>query len=592
MPLKRGKQDPFDGFDDVLPIGKGAFAQVYRATDTYTGQSVALKVLDVVASTRLDTATFELEARALGAVNSHPNVVTLHRAIVHPDTAPVLVLDLCQGSLADRLAREGPLPVEQVVAIGVKLAGALETAHRAGILHRDLKPQNVLITRYDEPALADFGVAALREAATSGGSPLSGMTLLHAAPEVILGHPATPASDVYGLVSTLYELLGGHAPHFITADEDPAVVQRRVLTAPPPVLRAPGVTSRLADLISRALAKTPEERPLTAVELAQQLRLVEHENGWPLTPCRIAGEPDLPVPDAPLPPPTAAPSRAAITTSIPNLGLGARPLSTPTPTGDDGRDLEPLGPRETVLLPSRGAAASVPRETEVAARDANDANDETVRRRPDSGESPKTPEDDSEAAAHPRRENDSEVAAHPAEGETGDEAPAQGVEPFEHPADRLVEAPSGLFPRFGATPQAEPAAATSPSPPPFVPPGSPVSPPPPSTPPAVTPSPPPSTPPPSVPSVGTPPPPVSPPPPPVLPAAPLAPVPPASPDPPQPDPDLTEPLWGFEERRGLHETIGLASSAGGKRSATSEPDEAEGGRRRGKRKAKRHKDKS
>jgi serine/threonine protein kinase len=305
MPRRRGKQDPFEGFRDVEPIGQGAFAQVYRATDEYTGQPVALKILNVEASKRLDTAAFDLEARALGTVNDHPNIVTLYRAVARPHHAPMLVMELCQGSLADELYRNGPLPVQQVVAIGVKLCGALETAHRAGILHRDLKPQNLLITRYGEPALADFGVAALRDAAAGSSSPLSGLTLLHAAPEVILGHQASPASDVYGLVSTLYELLGGHAPHFITADEDPAVVQRRVLNDPPPALQAPDVTRRLADLVTQALGKTPDGRPSSAKDLAQQLRLVERECGWSLTSCRIAGEGDLPIPDAPPPPPPA-----------------------------------------------------------------------------------------------------------------------------------------------------------------------------------------------------------------------------------------------------------------------------------------------
>jgi eukaryotic-like serine/threonine-protein kinase len=99
--------------------------------------------------------------------------VTLHRAVLRDDGYPMLVIELCGGSLADRLAASGPLPVAEAIAIAVKLAGALETAHRAGVLHRDLKPSNVLTTVYGEPVLADFGIAGLREA-TAGGSQLSG----------------------------------------------------------------------------------------------------------------------------------------------------------------------------------------------------------------------------------------------------------------------------------------------------------------------------------------------------------------------------------------------------------------------------------
>jgi serine/threonine protein kinase len=347
---RRKRPDPFAGFTDVHEIGQGAFATVYRAVDASSGSPVALKVLHAADSRRFDEAILQLEAQALGAVSHHPHIVTLHRATLRADGYPMLVLELCEVSLVERLATAGPLPIHEAIGTAVKLAGGLETAHRAGVLHRDLKPSNVLITVYGEPVLADFGIAGLREA-TSGGSRLSGLTVHHASPEVLLGSSATAASDVYGLASTLYELLDGHAPFFVTLDEDPADVQRRIITDQPPRLEAPGATPALRDLLRRALAKDPAERPPSALAFAQELREIERIAGWPLTSCRVDGVTDLP----PLPTraqPAAVLGRAAATTGVPDLGLGARPLDDVAPVD---RSLERPERDRHPFLPGRAA---------------------------------------------------------------------------------------------------------------------------------------------------------------------------------------------------------------------------------------------
>jgi serine/threonine protein kinase len=327
---RRRQDDPLAGFTDVTTIARGSTAIVLRASDEVTGQIVAVKVLEGRGDGAPDRASFEREARALGAISRHPNVVTLHRAELAEDGRPLLVLELCEGSLADRLGEEGPLPAEQVVSAGVVLAGALETAHRAGIVHGDLKPHNVLVTRYGEVALADFGVAALRAAATvPAGEPSagpSGLTLLHAAPEVISGSPATATSDVYGLASTMFELLVGQAPFITTGEEDAETIRRRVLTHPAPPIAVPAAPSALRELLLRALAKDPADRPTTALELAQRLRGIEQAAGWGVTPCRV-GEDDgswrSPLDAGPA---TARRGRAAAITGLPPLDLGASPL--------------------------------------------------------------------------------------------------------------------------------------------------------------------------------------------------------------------------------------------------------------------------
>jgi tRNA A-37 threonylcarbamoyl transferase component Bud32 len=198
------------------PIGRGAMGTVWRARDTLLARDVAVKeVLLRGASTPDDTRVrYERtlrEARTAARLN-HPAVVTIFD-VVEADGRPWIVMELVQArSLEQILAEDGPLPPHQAADVGVRLLGALATAHAAGILHRDVKPSNVLLSADGRAVLTDFGIATLEgdpgltQAGMVMGTP--GFT----APERIRGEPATPASDLWSLGATLYAAVDGHGP--------------------------------------------------------------------------------------------------------------------------------------------------------------------------------------------------------------------------------------------------------------------------------------------------------------------------------------------------------------------------------------------
>jgi serine/threonine protein kinase len=263
-------------------IGRGGFAVVYRAHDTDFGRDVAVKVLQ----TRLDDdglARFQRECAAVGAISNHPNIVAVHRSGVTDDGKAYLVMELLTGgSLASR-ASSDRFPWRQAVALGVALAGALETAHRAGVLHRDVKPENILFSAFQAPVLVDFGIAAVRGGYETRSSAITA-SLAHAAPEVVAGSRASAASDVYALASTVFFALSGRAPFSDDADETLVPLIARIATAPPPDLRVFGVPDGVAAVVETALAKDAGSRPVTAEAFAAALVDAAAEAGAEIAP--------------------------------------------------------------------------------------------------------------------------------------------------------------------------------------------------------------------------------------------------------------------------------------------------------------------
>ena len=258
-------------------IGRGASSIVYRGRQVRFNRAVAVKVLDLAGQPELVGRLFLNECRVVGRLASHPNIVTVLDGDLDEDGRPYLVMEyLPGGSLADAVATGGPLPVDRVIRHAVELAGALESAHRNGVIHGDVKPQNVLVGRSGQAVLGDFGIARLGTGVSSRS--LSVFTPLHAAPELFDGEAVTSAADVYGLASTMFELLDGR-PAVGESGESPLVIVRRVARDERRLLERSDLPPGLADLVHRAMSTDPADRPASAVEFGEELRAMEVDAG-------------------------------------------------------------------------------------------------------------------------------------------------------------------------------------------------------------------------------------------------------------------------------------------------------------------------
>jgi hypothetical protein len=302
-----------EGVTDLERIGSGGFSIVFRGREQAMSRDVAIKVLNSGMTTEGERRTFERECRALGQLSGHPNIVTVYRPAFTADMRPCIVMELYHGNYRERLDRSGPLPFDELLTVGVRIAGALHTAHQAGVLHRDLKPHNIFLSAYGEPALGDFGISTIDDERSHSGS--SGLSVAYAAPEVLEDSDASVASDVYSLAATLYHLAAGTAP-FASVDLRTAV--RRILTDPPPPLPRADVPPGLEGALRAALAKDPVDRPPTALAFAEMLREVQARVG--LVPTTI--------PTATSPAGTASPPGAG-TLAPPSPGGLAPPVGTP-----------------------------------------------------------------------------------------------------------------------------------------------------------------------------------------------------------------------------------------------------------------------
>jgi non-specific serine/threonine protein kinase/serine/threonine-protein kinase PknK len=268
------------GFEDATEIARGGFGVVYRCTQPALDRIVALKVLTADLDEE-NRARFFREQRAAGRLTGHPNIVNVFQTSVTDSGRPFIVMPYyAQDSLDTRIRRHGPLPLGDVLHLGVKIAGALESAHRLGILHRDVKPGNILLTDYGEPALSDFGIAHFAGGFETGTGIVTGSPAFMA-PEIVTGEAPSSAADVYGLGSTLFAALTGHAAFERRSGERLVAQFLRVTSEPVPNLREFGLPDDVGALIERAMSASPRNRP-SSEELGQQLREAQRRHSLPV----------------------------------------------------------------------------------------------------------------------------------------------------------------------------------------------------------------------------------------------------------------------------------------------------------------------
>jgi len=318
------------GYTDLEPIGSGGFAVVYRARQLSVGRDVAIKLLtDPMPDDDL-VRRFHRESQAVGALSWHPHIAAVVDAGSTAHGQAFIVFELLSGGSLEEQLVDGPMAWPDAVSAMIQIADAVEAAHRADVLHRDIKPANILLDRLGVAKLGDFGIASMQD----GNKTETGMlatTIAHAAPELFNGDPASAATDVYALGSTLHTLLAGDPPFLGSSGEQIAPTITRILHEPPPRLDKSIAPPELTTVIAHALAKQPEYRPRTAGAFGHALQNVQDELGQPVTRMPVAGTAPA-TPSHPAASPLPASPQHSPTQNVPFPLTGDTGYATPSPT--------------------------------------------------------------------------------------------------------------------------------------------------------------------------------------------------------------------------------------------------------------------
>ncbi|HET6549231.1 MAG TPA: serine/threonine-protein kinase, partial [Solirubrobacter sp.] len=275
-----------DRYRVVRHLANGGMATVWEAHDELLDRDVAVKVLaSHLGEDSRARRRFQREARAAAGLSSHPNVVTIYDVGEHRNQVFMVMEIMRGGTLADRVRSGRSIPHETAIRWLRQAAAALDTAHETGVVHRDIKPGNLLLDGRDRLAVADFGIARLawEDQLTATGQVLG--TAAYISPEQAMGEAATAASDRYALAVVAYELLTGERP--FEAEHFAAQARAHVEDPPPPASsRTSGLSPAVDAVLERGLAKDPRDRWDSATEFVDALARTLGERDEPTAPTR------------------------------------------------------------------------------------------------------------------------------------------------------------------------------------------------------------------------------------------------------------------------------------------------------------------
>lgn len=274
------------GYTYIRPLGSGGFADVFLFQQDMPHRLVAVKVLLSRIEDEAGARALAAEADVMASLSSHPAILTVYQASVSSDGRPYLVVEYCPASLTNRYRNER-MSIAEVLSIGVKITGAVEAAHRAGMLHRDIKPSNILVTAFGHPVLSDFGVAS---ALASGEDETIAMSPPWSAPEVVERRTSgTVASEVWALAATVYTLLAQRAPFDLPDGRrgDEHQLRQRISKAKYSPTGRSDVPPSLERVLEGGMRRLPGDRYPNALAFGEALREIEQELGLMPTPLDV-----------------------------------------------------------------------------------------------------------------------------------------------------------------------------------------------------------------------------------------------------------------------------------------------------------------